>query len=377
MKKKWLAVLVSSFMALSVVGCSSASTSTPSTPETKTESTTTTSAPAEEKKTEETPTADTGRDVSGTVVLYSSMTDDDIDCVIEGFEALYPDVSVEVVNGSAGELCARITAESANPQGDVMLGGINQADGDRYKDIFEPYISPFEDDIYEDYHSNNGYYNYDHLSSVVFCVNTELEAKLGLDIKDYDDLLDPSLAGKVVISDPNESSAAWNNLSNIMAIYGNDSDESWDLVEKLMQNKMIITSSSSVCFKAVADGEYVVGLTYEDGASTLLKSGATNVKVVYPESGSSSFAFGCAVIQGAPNMEAAKALVDYLMDAESQTARGNLLGTIRMTNKNADINYQYIPDTDEVNWVTRDIEWLIENKSQVLEHWNSLYAKYY
>ena len=97
----------------------------------------------------------------------------------------------------------------------------------------------------EQYQSNNGFYNYDHLSSVVFCVNTELEAELGLDIKGYADLLDPKLEGKIIFSDPTSSSAAWNNMSNIFAVYGNDSDEAWDVIEGLLANGMVVGSSSS------------------------------------------------------------------------------------------------------------------------------------
>lgn len=53
--------------------------------------------------------------VSGPLVLYSSMADNDIDNLIEAFNEVYPDVEVEVVNGSAGELAARIRAEKDNP----------------------------------------------------------------------------------------------------------------------------------------------------------------------------------------------------------------------------------------------------------------------
>lgn len=364
MKKKVVAMLLVGVMASTAVACGLGADSD-------------NTAPTESNAAEADADEEESEDIGDSLVLYCSMTDDDVETVVEGFNELYPDCEVEVVNGSAGELCARIQAESENPQGDVMLGGINQTDGDTYKDIFEPYLSKHEDEIYDEYKSNNGFYNYDHLSSVVFCVNTDLETELGLDIEDYDDLLDPALAGKVVISDPNESSAAWNNVSNIMAVYGYDSDESWDLIEGLMKNNMVIASSSSVCFKAVADGEYVVGLTYEDGASTLLKSGAENIKLVYPASGSSSLALGCAVVKNAPHMAAAKAMVDYLMDADSQTVRGNALGTIRLTNKNANIDYQYIPKTEDVKWVSRDIDWLIEHKQEVLDHWNQLYMENY
>lgn len=377
MKKNLMKLLGLGLLSLSLVACGGAKSA-----ETKAAETKAAKQDAKAEKTEAAQdkteaAAEKAEDLGDSLTLYCSMTDDDIDTVLEGFNALYPDITVEVVNGSAGELFARLKAEAANPQGDVMLGGMNQADGDKNKDIFEPFISVHENELPDKYKSNNGFYNYDHLSSVVFCVNTDLEKELGLDIKDYKDLLDPKLEGKIVFSDPNESSAAWNNISNIMAVYGNDSEKAWSMIEGLMKNKMVIQSSSSACFKNVADGEYVVGLTYEDGASTLLKSGAKNIKLVYPASGSSNFAFGCAVVKGAPHMAAAKAMVNFLQSAESQTARGNALGTIRLTNPNAKIDYKYIPKDDEVKWVDRDIDWLIKNKDQVLEHWNKLYTQYY
>lgn len=310
----------------------------------------------------------------GDLVLYSTMTDHDLTNLLSGFGAKYPNINVEVVNGSAGELTSRIAAESANPQGDLMWGGLNSGDGDTYKDLFEHWLSQYENEVYDDYRSNNGFYNMDHLSTIVFCVNTDLEKELGLNIKGYADLLDPKLNGRIVLSDPNSSSAAWNNVANIMAVYGHDSAQSWDLIEKLLRNNMVIVTSSSVCFRAVADGEYVVGLTYEDGVAPLLKSGAKNIKMVYPAEGASAFPFGCAVIKGAKNMENAKAMVSYLMSPEGQGYLGNALGTLRFTNKNAKYNSPYLPPDNTIKWVTRDMKWLISNKEQVLAHWNRLYA---
>lgn len=317
---------------------------------------------------------ESGSDKMGNrLVLYSSMTENDITNLIEGFNKVYPDVSVEVVNGSAGELTARIQAEANNPQGDIMWGGLSNSDGDTYSDLFEHWLSDHEDEVMDEYKSNNGYYNLDHLSSVVFAVNTDLEKELGIEINGYEDLLNPKLKGKIVLPDPNSSSSAWNNICNIMSVYGNDSEESWDYIKALIENDIVISTSSSVAFKSVETGEYVVGMTYEDGVSTLFKSGAQNVKMVYPKEGSSASAFGCAVIKNAPNREAAKAMVNYIMSVEGQNYLGNALGTLRFTNKNAEYETPYLPAHSEVKWVERDVEWLIENKDPVLEKWNELY----
>src|SRR5699024_10583097 len=112
----------------------------------------------------------------------------------------------------------------------------------------------------------------------------------------YEDLLDPALSGRILMADPTSSSSAWNNLSNIMAVYGYDTDETWDYLRNLLENDLIIASSSSAPFASVADGEYAVGMTYEDGIAPLIESGADNIRLVYPEEGTSASAFSTAVI---------------------------------------------------------------------------------
>lgn len=372
--RKSLAVLLAAAMALSLTACSSGETETTAASAEKAEETTAAAGEAAAETTAAEAEAEP-EDIGDTLVLYSSMTENDLNNLIELFNEKYPDCYVEVVNGSAGELTARIAAEKENPQGDLMWGGLSNSDGDMYSDIFEHWLSDYEDEVIEDYKSNNGFYSLDHLSTCVFCVNTELEAELGLEINSYEDLLDPKLNGKIVFSDPNSSSAAWNNVCNIMSVYGNDSDEAWEYMTNLMNNGLVISTSSSVCFKSVETGEYVVGITYEDGASTLLKSGADNIRMVYPEEGTSASAFGCAVIKGAPHEAAAKAMVNFLMSEEGQNALGSALGTLRMTNSKANFESPYLPKTEDVKWVTRDVNWLIENKEQVLEHWNQIYAE--
>lgn len=374
MRRK-IAVIMAAAMAMSLSACGNSST-----PET-TAAPAATEAKAEETKAEETKAEETkaeeaeSEEIEDSLVLYSSMTENDLNNLIDLFNEKYPDCEVEVVNGSAGELTARITAEKGNPQGDIMWGGLSNSDGDTHSEIFEHWLSDYEDEVIEDYRSNNGFYNLDHLSTCVFCVNTELEEELGLEIKGYADLLDPKLEGKIVFSDPNSSSAAWNNVCNIMSVFGKDSDEAWDYMTKLMQNGLVVSTSSSVCFKSVETGEYVVGITYEDGASTLLKSGADNIRMVFPEEGTSASAFGCAVVAGAPHPKAAKAMVNFLMSEEGQNALGEALGTLRMTNSKANFESPYLPKTADVKWVTRDVDWMIENKAQVLEHWNKIYAE--
>ena len=313
---------------------------------------------------------------SGELVLYSSMTEHDLDALITSFNEVYPDITVEVVNGSAGELTTRLTGEAAAPVGDLVWGGMADSDGDKYAEIFEAWVSEHDAENMEGYTSPNGLYSMDHLSTVVFCVNEELEAELGLEIKSYEDLLNPALKGKILTADPNSSSSAWNNLSNIMAVYGTDSEEAWNYIEQLMPN-LVIAGSSSACFKSVQQGEYVVGLTYEDGAVTLVKDGATNIRLQYPTNGTSASAFGCALVKNGPNQENAKLMIDFICSAEGQTALAAAQeGTLRYTNANyVTPENAWLPAADEITWVVRDVPYMTENKDAILEHWNELWSE--
>ena len=322
-----------------------------------------------------TPPEKAPEDYKGEVQLYSTMTEADLDALITCFNEKYPNMEVIVTNGSAGELTTRIDGEKGNPQGDLVWGGMADSDGTAYAEIFEAWVSAYDAENMEGYTSPNGLYSMDHLSTVVFVVNEELEAELGLNITSYADLLDPKLQGKIATADPNSSSSAWNNLSNILSVYG-DTEEGWDYIGKLMPNLVVLGSSSGV-FKNTQAGEYVVGLTYEDGAVNLLKDGATNIRLQYPEEGTSASAFGCALIKGGPNPENAKLMIDFICSAEGQTALAAYQGgTLRYTNAGYTVpENAWLTPSDEITWVVRDVPYLTENKTAILDKWNALWAE--
>ena len=350
MKKKILALVLALVMALSLAACGNSNT--PATSGSASGS------------------GDEPAALSGDLVLYCTMTENDINALLDCFAEVYPDINVEVVNGSAGELVTRLQGEASNPVGDLVWGGMADSDGMKNADVFESWVSA------HDAENANGWTSpMDHLSTVCFCVNTELEAELGLNIQSYEDLLDPKLEGKIIFSDPNSSSAAWNNVSNIMSVYGNDSEEAWTYIEGLMKN-LVIAGSSSACFKSVQQGEYVVGLTYEDGAITLVKDGATNIEVRYPSNGTSASVFGCGLVKNGPNPENAKAMIDFICSAEGQTALAAAQeGTLRYTNAGYTApEGAWLKPSSEITWVDRDVEYLTANKDAILEHWNSLLA---
>ena len=369
--KKIIALLLALAMVFALVACGKAETPSDKTPDTSAPTTN------NDEKQPEAPAEKDPKDYKGEVQLYSTMTEADLDALITCFNEVYPNIEVIVTNGSAGELTTRIDGEKGNPQGDLVWGGMADSDGQAYAEIFEAWVSEYDAQNMEGYTSPNGLYSMDHLSTVVFVVNEDLEKELGLNIQSYEDLLDPKLKGKIATADPNSSSSAWNNLSNIFAVYGNDTPETWDYIAKLMPNLVVLGSSSGV-FKNTQAGEYVVGLTYEDGAVGLVRDGAKNIRLQYPTNGTSASCFGTALIKNGPNPENAKLFIDFICSAEGQTALAAYQqGTLRYTNANYETPADaWLKPASEITWVVRDVAYLTANKASILEHWNTLWAEH-
>lgn len=346
--KKFLCLLLALVMSLSLVAC------------------------GETKQ----PDADDGDDaatLSGTVVIYSTQTDVDHEVFLEVFNKEYPDVNVEFISGSLGELVARVDAEKENPQADVIFGGLSQTDGDQYLDLLQEYTPKYADQCAVE---SNGYYTYFAYQYVCLIKNTEVLNELGVDVKGYADLLQPELKGHIIQADPSASSSAWRQLQTMLYLMGDEfgDEKAWDYQKSLMENcNGVISTSSSACYKDVYNGEYAVGLTYDNGAISLLMSGADNVEIVWPTEGNTVCAFASGMVKNCPHPELAAAVLDVLSSADFQLAREKAAGS-RGPNTTYVNDESYFPADIDDGVVPMDFEMMSAQKSTLIEKWTALWA---
>ena len=245
-----------------------------------------------------------------------------IEPIVKKFEAT-TGIQTEVVAAGTGELLKRIEAESSNPLGDVMWGG-SKSTLEPSKKFVEVYHSPEEAAFFDEVKIPDGKLtSFTQIPSVIM-VNTKLIGNIK--IEGYQDLLNPALKGKIAHADPSKSSSSFEHLINMLYAMGKgDPDKGWAYVTAFAKNldgKLL--SGSSAVYKGVADGEYTVGLTFEEGAATYVKSKAP-VKIVYMSEGVISQSDGSAIIKGAKNMDNAKKFVDFLSSKDTQTLIVNQL----------------------------------------------------
>ena len=301
----------------------------------------------------------------GSLVLYYSHASDWSDPIIQGFSEKY-DVDVELVGLGTGELISRIIAESANPQADILWGGVVES----YIPI-EEYLASYESPQIPNLQAgtwdedNFKWYPFD-LEPMVMIYNTEMveEAPTA-----WADLLREEFKGTIASADPVQSSSAFGVIQSIIAAYGQENGGGYEFLEKLVpQLDGKLTSGSSAVYKGVSNGEYAVSLTYEEAALKYIAAGAT-IDVVYPTEGTGILISPVAMVNGAPNAENAKLFIDYVLSEEAQSQ----LAAVNRRSSRTDIALpdNFVP-TAEIPKADYSTEWVVEHTEEFNEVWEDL-----
>ena len=309
-----------------------------------------------------------------TLVIYSARNERLNNIVIPAFEAK-AGIKVEMITGSSGEVLQRVKSEVET--GNVTVDIHWAADETMLaanRDLFEVYVST-ENDALVPLFQNDGTncFNNAYAEPNVMIVNTKLLAEMGIEVNGYADLIQPELKGKIISADPANSSSAFQCLIGMLYGMGNGdpmSKEAWDFIDKFLVNlDGKVASSSSQVYNGVANGEYAVGLSYEDPCVELQAKGEQPVKVVYAVEGTIFPGQSVQIIKGAPHMENAKKFVDYMLSETCQNYVGQNL-TVRPLRQNVQLNDSLTPWSEITRLESYDGVWVAANKSAITEKYS-------
>lgn len=304
------------------------------------------------------------------LTVYTARSESLNNLVIPNFEKDMG-IKVNVIVAGTGPLRKRVESEKDNPQGDIFWAS-DRMSLESIKDLFEPYVSTENANMMEAFQNKDGYFSAAFADPTVFVVNKDLEKSLGITIDGFDSLIDPVLKGKIACGDPANSNSALQILLAMLYDKGDGdplSDKAWEFVDKFIANLdgKILTSSGGV-HKGAADGEYVVGLTWEEPAATYVRNGAP-VSVVFPKEGAIFPGESVQIIKGCKNLENAKKFVDYMLSQKIQDMAGKEL-TIRPLRKGV-ILASYMTPMDQITLSKgHDEAWVAAHKDEIVALWN-------
>ncbi len=143
----------------------------------------------------------------------------------------------------------------------------------------------------------------------------KLLKRLGVEIKEWDDLLNPKLKGQIAQCTPDRSSSSHASYEVILQTHG--WEKGWEWLTKLAANTGIFTARSRDVPNVVAKGEFAVGYAVPSYMAFAEVLAGYDVKFVYPKNAYVT-PEPMAVLKGAPHPKAAHAFVEFVLSEEGQ-----------------------------------------------------------
>ena len=225
-----------------------------------------------------------------TLLVYTALETDQIKAYQEGFNKVEPNIEIKWVRDSTGVITAKLLAEKANPQADVVMGVAASSLALLDKNgMLEPYKPLNYDAImaaYRDKKTPPAWWGMDVWGATI-CFNTVEAQKKGIPKPEtWKDLTKPIYKGQVVMPNPASSGTGYFDVVAWLTLWGDDAGKGggWKYMDALHENIAQYTHSGSKPCNMAASGEYVAGISFEYRANTNKAKGAP-IDLVFPKEG--------------------------------------------------------------------------------------------
>jgi iron(III) transport system substrate-binding protein len=309
---------------------------------------------------------------AGELTVYTSLEEDDVKVYLQTFAKVEPDIKVNVLRLSTGDLGARMLAEKSNPQHDIIWGwAVTQMVDPRIMEMLESYkpkgidmVNTNFQDPGNKWFATTGYF-------AAFCVNTEVLKKKNLPMpSSWQDLLNPVYKGQLIMPNPASSGTGYLQISSLLQMKGED--KGWKFLNELDKNMgQYIKSGSKPC-KLTRVGEYAVGVSYAFVGVKSIDKGFP-IKLVIPSEGAGYEMEVSGLMKTSKNKPDAKKLLDWLLTKQAgalygQRAAMSVVPGAVQAQKPRDAG---LPADVSTVLYNMDFDWSAKNKSRIITKWKA------
>jgi iron(III) transport system substrate-binding protein len=268
---------------------------------------------------------------------------------------------------SSTELWTRVMTEAPNWHADMIWGFMNtHALIGTQRGYFIPYKSPVWTDIPSKFYDpESHWYGYNYWFAAAL-VNTKLLKEKNLPKpKSWMDLTKPIYKGEIVMPNPGTSGTAFLSVSAIMQIFGEE--KGWEILGKINKNVAQYTRSGSAPSQLVAQGEYTVGISWDQAIYGRVEKGFP-IEGIIPSEGTAFDLESVAILKGSKNLKGAQKLIDWLGSKEGQT----FIGTFRSKVTRPGVPGRVKMDPKLIKY---DAIWAGENQKRIMSEWKKRFQK--
>ena len=306
--------------------------------------------------------------------VVCSAEQDWCDLMVAAFEAENADTDVLMVRKSTGETLAQVRAEAGNPKIDVWWGGTG-----------DPHLIAAEEGLTQvsgvDTSELLGWaQNMSEISggktvgiyagALGIAYNSDILSERNIAPPAcWADLEDPRFVGEIQVANPNSSCTAYTELATFVQLFGED--EAFVKLAAVGKNVNSYTKSGSAPSKAAARGETGVSIGFMHDMVKLASTGFP-LEIVAPCEGTGYEVGAVSIIEGARNLEAAKAWVAFALRADVQS-RAPEVGSFQVpSNSNAQVAPES-PDLASIKLIDYDFATYgsSDTRARLLARWDA------
>lgn len=306
------------------------------------------------------------------LTVYTALENDQLGPFKKAFEETNKDIEITWVRDSTGIITARVLAEKANPQADVIWGvalsSVLMFDKEGILEAYAPQGLADLKPSFRDSANPPKWTGMDAFLSFVSINQPEFAKTGAAPIKTWADLLQPQLKGKLVMPNPASSGTGYLQVAGWLQSMGEE--KGWAYMDKLHENIGVYTHSGSAPHVQSAKGERT-GSVGIDMRAVKEKNNGAPLDVIVPTDGISWDMEATALVKGRPNADAAKKLIDFTVSKAAHELYGKSYAVVGHKDVNAaPKNY---PADAEAKMLKMDFGKMAADRDKVLAEWTRRY----
>lgn len=258
------------------------------------------------------PTGSPTASQSGTITLYTSITQGTVDAVIKGYKTAHPGVTVNVFRAPTGELAARIAAElrDGRIRGDILWVtdplSIQAYAAQGLLRKWQPAGAAGIDAAFR----GDTFWGTRFLNMVMVRGTGVTPGPMA-----WRDLTDPTYKDAVGIPDPSFAGSAFGALGYFAQTNG----FGLEFYAALKANGATQVKTPDEVTTGVAEGRFKVGMTIDNSARNAIAKGSP-IQLVWPSDGAIAMYSPIGVVDATENAPTAESFVDFVLSDPGQQA---------------------------------------------------------
>jgi len=307
------------------------------------------------------------------LLVYTALETDQLKAYTESFQKTNPNIDLKFVRDSTGVITAKVLAEKANPQADVILGvAASSIEIFKAEGMLAPYSPAGFSALaprYSDSARPPSWIGQDVFAAVV-CYNTVEGAKKGIPKPEtWADLTKPIYKGQITMPNPASSGTGYFDVSAWLQTMGEQGG--WKYMDALHENIAQYTHSGSKPCRQAGAGEFVVGISFDFRGNDVKQKGAP-VELVFPKEGLGWDIEASAIMKNTKKMDAAKKLMDWVATKEANEAYAKNFAIVAHPAVKPAL--AHIPADLETRLIKNDFAFAATNRDKILAEWQKRYA---